>query len=193
MALFECRQLQDEHFHEYFSRFQDYEFELGAWGYQYSDGEVCSCIINGMNLETRGLADYMSNGRLLYMEPVECWDFFCFMSHQSVQVESYSLMPQPVETFETSLEDMIRNLSVRMNNVIKEHCELCSSNIHSTTSCPFELCERNGGITLESNNHETDTQIQVEEQSTTLDVGYEDDFDARCDFIPIIQVEQNIE
>ena len=163
--------------------------KLGTWGYQPCERELCQCIIDGINLETRGLAYYMSNGTILYMAPVECWDFFCFMSHQSIHVESCSLMRQPVETFETSLEDMIRNLSVRTDNVIMEHCELCSSNVHSTTSCPFELCERNGGITLESNNHETDTQMQVEEQSTTLDVGYEDDFDARYDFTPIIQVE----
>ena len=120
MALSECTQLQDEHFHEYFSRVQEYVFELGAWGYQYSDREVCNCIINGMNLETRELDDYMSNERLLYMDPVECWDFFYFMSHQSIQVESSSLMPQSVETFETSLEDMIKDLAERVSNMTSQ-------------------------------------------------------------------------
>jgi hypothetical protein len=89
--------------------------------------------------------------------------------------------------------DMIRNLSEEMDNMIKERCELCSSSFHSTISCPFELCERNGGATLESNNYESDTQMQVEEQSTTLDVGYKEDFDSRCDFTPTVQVEQNKE
>ena len=46
---------------------------------------------------------------------------------------------------------------------------------------------------MESNNHETDTQMQVDEQSTTLNLGFEENFDVQYADVSIIPLEESIE
>ena len=148
-------QWEDEHFHEYFSRFLQVVQEHDAWGYQYHKFELCKCIVEGMNPATFDLAMYMSKGRLWDMGSDECWDFFCFMSDECMQVESPPI-PQPDETSYAYLESLVEDLANKVNSLVVEHCERCDSSLHSTTTCPFYEYEKAGGITLESNDHELD-------------------------------------
>ena len=133
MALFECKQFQDEQFHWYFVRFQDYMDGLGAQGLHIDIGSFCMGIIEGMNHETLELAEYMSNGRILCMEPMECWDFLCYMGRQCLLVGSSSSILQPDEASDVSRAP------------------------------------------------ELDTQMHVEEQFPTHELGKDGDFDVPCD------------
>ena len=179
MALFECKQFEDEHFHEYLTRFQKYADDLGAWGYHYTVGDVCNGIVKGMNLETRRMAYYMSNRRLFVMEPMECWDFLCFMSHQCLLVESSQSMPQPVETCDASLEDMMKDLAKRMDDMSTEstqHYERCYSLCHSTTSDKsIEINEPDASLPTRFEEIEEYITVKEEEFFSDSDMFFEDD------------------
>jgi hypothetical protein len=194
MDSFNFFQLKDEYFHEYFIRAQDYFDELETWGYYYGKWALCRCIIQGMNPETRDLAEYMSNGSLSYMGLDECWDFFRFMSNQCMQVESTIPSPKPIETSINSLESMVRDIPERIaESRITEHCEACSSFAHSTSSCPFDVHEREVEVALELNPLVLNTYMHDEEESTTFESDYDDGLDVKCDSSPIISLEDNAE
>ena len=194
MDPFKFCQSKNEYFHEYFIRVQDYFDELETWGYYYGKWELCQCILEGMNSETQNLAEYMSNGRLPYMGLEECWDFLCFMSNQSVQVELATPKSEPIETSKTSLEAMIKDLTERINeNMITERCQICSSSFHSTTSCPFDVREREGEVALGPYPLALNHYVHDDEESTAPESGYDDSLDFKCESSPLVLMEDNAE
>ena len=72
-------QFEGENFHQYFTRLHEYVDDLSSLGYQYGVQEMCVCIFDGMNAETRSLVEHISNGGLLDMGLFDIWDIFCRM------------------------------------------------------------------------------------------------------------------
>ena len=77
-------QFEGENFHQYFTRLHEYVDDLGSWGYQFSIRDMIMCIIDGMTVETRALAEHLSNGGLKRLGGLSgLWDFFCYIDYHA--------------------------------------------------------------------------------------------------------------
>jgi hypothetical protein len=102
--------------------------------------------------------------------------------------------PTPVEASIDSFESIIRDLNKRITESRNtERCEVCSSYLHSTSSCPFDVHKREVEVALESNSLALNTYVHEEEESTAFESGYDDSLDVKCDSSPMILLEDNVE
>ncbi|KAK9698391.1 hypothetical protein RND81_08G101000 [Saponaria officinalis] len=129
MASLYFPQYENELFYKYFNRVSEY---VSRCRYPYQTWELCHVIYNGLNEETAGHVDSLSEGRFIdYFSYEEKWELFQYLAYDTEQWElenSHSRRPQPraSETLNSqsspsmSTEEMICALATNLSSFQQE-------------------------------------------------------------------------